>query len=107
MLMRPLVIVFALLAGAPAPAEPPAAEKDKGKDEAGWKSLFDKKTLAGWKSADYFAAGKVEVKDGALVMEKGKKMTGAVYDRGDFPKMDYEVTFEGKKVAGDDFFCTT
>ena len=27
--------------------------------------------------------------------------------KGDFPKMDYEVTLEGKKVAGSDFFCTT
>jgi hypothetical protein len=105
MSMRPLVIGLALLAGAPAPAEPPAAPKDK--DEAGWKSLFDKKTLDGWKAADYYATGKVQVKDGTIVMEKGKKMTGVVYDRRDFPKMDYEVTLEGKKVAGDDFFCTT
>src|SRR3954451_24093572 len=34
-------------------------------------------------------------------------MTGVTYTRGDFPKTDYEVALEGKKVAGDDFFCTT
>ncbi len=34
-------------------------------------------------------------------------MTGVVYARDHFPKTDYEVTLEGKKVAGDDFFCTT
>src|SRR5436305_5780190 len=96
------------LAGARAPraaAEPPATPK--GKDEADWKSLFDKKSLDGWKAADYYAAGKVHVKDGTIVLEKGKKMTGVVYDRRDFPKMDYEVTLEGQKLAGDDFFCTT
>jgi hypothetical protein len=33
-------------------------------------------------------------------------MTGVQYTRGDFPKMDYEFTLEGKKLAGSDFFCT-
>jgi hypothetical protein len=76
-------------------------------DEAGWRKLFDGKTLEGWKACDFYGAGKVHVKDGALVMEKGKLMTGVTFSKGGFPKMDYEVTLEGKKVAGDDFFCTT
>jgi hypothetical protein len=42
-----------------------------------------------------------------VVLGKGKLMTGITYTRGDFPKTDYEVTLEGKKIAGDDFFCTT
>jgi len=42
-----------------------------------------------------------------LVMDKGKIMTGVTYTRGDFPKMDYEFVLEGKKIDGDDFFCTT
>jgi Domain of Unknown Function (DUF1080) len=76
-------------------------------EPAGWKTLFDGKSLDGWKPADYFHAGKVHVKDGTIVMEKGDRMTGVVYTRGDFPNRDYEVTLEGKKVAGNDFFCTT
>jgi hypothetical protein len=90
-----------LFAGGARAAEPPA------KNDAGWKDLFDGKSLDGWKSADYYGAGKVHVEDGALVMDKGKVMTGAVYTRGDFPKTDYEFTLEGKKGEGDDFFCTT
>ena len=43
--------------------------------------------------------GKVFVQDGAIVMDKGKQMTGITYTRGDFPKMHYEVTLEGKKAA--------
>jgi hypothetical protein len=39
-------------------------------------------------------------------MERGRAMTGCFYARGDFPKVDYEVVFEGKKLDGDDFFCT-
>ena len=77
------------------------------KDEAGWKDLFDKKSLDGWKVSDFSGPGKVQVKDEAIVMEQGKQMTGITYGRNDFPKMDYEVTLEGKKIAGDDFFCTT
>jgi lysophospholipase L1-like esterase len=74
---------------------------------AGWKTLFDGKSLEGWKATDFYKAGKVAVKDGAVVMEKGERMTGVTYARKDFPKMDYEVTLEGKKLAGTDFFCTT
>ncbi len=76
-------------------------------DKPAWKSLFDGKTLNGWKSAEYPGEGKIQVKDGTLVLEKGKVMTGVVYSRGDFPKMDYELSLEGKRLAGSDFFCTT
>jgi hypothetical protein len=34
-------------------------------------------------------------------------MTGITYDRDDFPTQDYEVILEGKKLSGNDFFCTT
>jgi hypothetical protein len=99
--LRPRLALFAL-ALLLLPAASAAA-----KDEAGWKDLFDGKSLAGWEAADYFGPGKVRARDGTIVLERGKIMTGVVYKRGDFPKMDYEVTLEGKKIAGDDFFCTT
>ncbi len=105
MSMRPLATGFALIlvllpSGSCRPADAP-------KDDAGWKDLFDGKSLDGWKACDFYAPGKVHVEDGAVVMDKGKVMTGVVYTRGDFPKMDYEFTLEGKKIDGDDFFCTT
>jgi hypothetical protein len=75
--------------------------------ESTWKPLFDGKTLTGWKSSDFYGAGKVDVKDGIIVMDKGKLMTGITYQKKDFPKMDYEVTLDGKKLDGRDFFCTT
>jgi hypothetical protein len=86
-------------------APKPAVSSDK--DKAGWKKLFDGKTLTGWKSSDFADPGKVLVKDGAIVMEKGKKMTGITYGKDDFPKLDYEVTFEAKRLEGEDFFCTS
>jgi hypothetical protein len=100
---RALVFLAALLL---AVGLAPLAGADE-KDKAGWKDLFDGKSLDGWKAADFTGAGKVHVKDGAAVMEKGRAMTGLTYARADFPKVDYEVSLEGKKLDGDDFFCTT
>ncbi|MFO0878305.1 MAG: DUF1080 domain-containing protein [Gemmataceae bacterium] len=91
-----LLLILGLTASAAAP--PP---------DAGWKSLFDGKTLGPWKSIAFGDEGKVHVKDGAIYLEKGRKMTGIVYSRADFPTTDYEITFEAKRVDGDDFFCTT
>jgi len=90
----------------PVPGQPPAA-KAADKDKDGWKKLFDGKSLDGWKASDFFGSGKVHVKDGAIVMETGSSMTGITYAGKDFPRIDYEVTFEAKKIAGRDFFCTT
>ena len=76
-------------------------------DAAGETKLFDGKTLKGWKEADFYGKGKIRVEEGAVVIEKGKQMTGITYAGKDFPKTDYEVTLEGKRIAGRDFFCTT
>jgi hypothetical protein len=81
----------------------PATEKDR----AGWKALFDGKTLANWKATNFGGEGEVSVKEGAVVMEQGNDMTGITYQGKDFPRMDYEVVLEGKKIKGSDFFCTT
>jgi hypothetical protein len=76
-------------------------------DPDGWKSLFDGKSLKGWKSTNFGGEADVLVEDGAIVMDRGSNMTGITYDRDDFPKTNYEVTFEGKRLKGIDFFCTT
>jgi Domain of Unknown Function (DUF1080) len=78
-----------------------------GKDRSAWKALFDGKSLTGWKAVAFGGEGEVRLKGGAIVLDQGNDMTGIVYTRGDFPKMDYEVVVEGKKVEGSDFFCTT
>jgi hypothetical protein len=97
-----LILVLTLWTGAAA-----VRAADKPGDKADWKKLFDGKTLEGWKSTPFGGEGKVSVKDKAILLEQGGPMTGITYARGDFPKMDYEVTLEGKKIDGSDFFCTT
>jgi hypothetical protein len=81
-----------------APGKPSAEPK--------WESLFDGKTLKGWKAPQFGGEGKVEVKDGAIFLLRGDSMTGVTYT-GSVPTVDYELTFEGKRVDGVDFFCTT
>jgi hypothetical protein len=83
-----------------ADAKKPSADKTK------WRALFDGKTLKGWKAPNFGGEGKVLVKDGAMVMEAGSMMTGVTYT-GQFPKMNYEVTLDGMRTDGSDFFCTT
>ena len=86
------------------PGSSGAAETAKGPE---WKSLFDGKTLGKWEVAqrfDFIKHGKVEVKDGRLVLGKGRPGT-AVRFTGKFPKMDYEVELEAMRIDGEDFFC--
>jgi hypothetical protein len=82
-------------------------QKIQAKTKDNWKALFDGKTLTGWKEAKFGGEGEVYVEKGAIVMGLGNDMTGATYAGADFPKMDYEVAFDGKRLKGHDFFCTT
>ena len=68
------------------------------------RSLFDGGTLAGWEVTDFGASGPVEVRDGAIVLGTGEPMTGITW-KGSFPKVDYELTLDAKRVIGSDFFA--
>lgn len=72
-----------------------------------WKSLFDGKKLGRWKVDDQFDFinhGKVEVKDGAIVIGRGRPGS-CVRFTGKFPKNGYEVSLDAMRVEGEDFFC--
>ncbi len=69
-----------------------------------WKSLFDGKTLGKWtvvKNFDFINHGKVEVKDGNLVLGKGGPGT-AVRFTGKVPEIDYEIRLEAMRVVRPD-----
>jgi len=85
--------------------EEPAGQPAK-EDPYAWKSLFDGKTLKGWKAPAFGGEGKVEVKDGVIVLGMGDSMTGVTYT-GELPKTNYELELEGKRLDGSDFFATT
>ncbi len=95
------------------PSEPPAeqaptkqAELTDDEEAYQWKDLFDGKTLTGWKATDFGGQGEVRVQDGAIVMEMGT-MTGITWTGDDLPRNNYELTLEGRRTDGIDFFCTT
>jgi len=69
-----------------------------------WQSLFDGKTLEGWKSTQFGGEGEVHVKDGQIVLEMGSSLTGITY-KGEVPKTNYEISLEAMQVEGIDFFC--
>jgi hypothetical protein len=91
-------------AASPDDQTPAEAEPDRAAKEV---VLFDGKTLKGWKildKVDFDRHGEVKVQDGELILETGQFMTGVRWD-GEFPKLDYELCFEARRIDGYDFFC--
>lgn len=90
--------------GKPPSPKPPASAGATNPAPA-WRSLFDGKTLAGWKLTDFAGRGEVMVKDGKITLESGQ-MTGITWTNGhDLPRMNYEISLEAMRVEGSDFFC--
>lgn len=100
--------VSGLLNAALTAAEPePKADKVIGLDGEKWTRMFDGKTLGKWEILDKFdfkEHGKVAAEAGSLVLSAGQPATGIRWP-GDFPKMNYELALETKRVEGGDFFC--
>jgi len=72
-----------------------------------WVSLFDGKTLSGWRvltEKAFVGHKEVRVDNGTIVMERGQLQTGIGWD-GAFPSENYEVWLEAMRTDGHDFFC--
>ena len=70
-----------------------------------WRSLFDGKTLAGWKKTNFGGEGDIDISKGELTLGFGNSMTGITYDKDDLPKTNYELRLKAVKLDGNDFFC--
>jgi len=68
-----------------------------------WTSMFDGKSLQGWKETPFRGRGEVHVKDGMIVIGKGH-MTGITWT-GEFPRSGFEIRFEAARLEGSDFFA--
>jgi hypothetical protein len=82
-------------------ADQPAGKKEDAKKL----TLFDGKTLDGWKKTAFGGEGEVRVEDGTIIMAAGGSMTGITCTRKDLPTSDYELTYEAKRINGYDFFA--
>ena len=70
-----------------------------------WQSLFDGKSLKGWRETLFSGHGQVRVESGSMVLAPGAPMTGITWT-GSFPHSDYEVRFEAARMKGNDFFAS-
>ena len=86
-----------LRAAASKPAAPPL-------EGEGWISLFDGKTLKGWKPTDFIGHGKTSCELGLLVFAAGDPFTGLNWTD-NVPRINYEISLEAMRVGGSDFFC--
>lgn len=66
--------------------------------------LFDGETLNGWEITNFGPQGAVYVSGGAIILGMGDGCTGINW-KGNFPEINYKVTLQAKKIAGNDFFC--
>ncbi len=66
-------------------------------------SLFDGKSLQGWRETPFSHPGAVKVENGTIVLEAGEPLTGVTWTR-EFPKTNYEITYEAQRIRGGDFF---
>lgn len=97
---------------APKPAEPavPRAEfpfQELPEWPAGdWQTLFDGRSLDGWRPTGFAGAGEVEVDQGRMILRMGAMLTGVNLARtNDLPVMNYEIGLDTMKLEGSDFFC--
>jgi hypothetical protein len=102
--IMPAVLLFSLsVSAADQPGSKNSAEKEPAVKEL---SLFDGKSLDGWKITEFGGQGDVHAKDGRLVIEMGVDLSGVTWkDAKKLPRSNYEVTLDAMRVDGNDFFC--
>ncbi len=94
------ILALEVAPGLAAPPDQPAPAPG-----GGWRSLFDGKTLTGWKEADFSGRGPVVVTNGEIVMKSGY-MTGITFTNTKaLLRTDYELSLEARRLEGSDFFC--
>ena len=73
-------------------------------DASDWRQLFDGRSLTGWKPTPFGGEGEVRVAAGAIEIAQGSDMSGITWC-GEFPRQEYEISLDARRVEGSDFFC--
>ena len=69
-----------------------------------WQPLFDGKELGQWKPTPFGGEGEVTAAAGALRIAMGADLSGVTW-KGEFPRQNFELALEARRVEGSDFFC--
>ncbi len=87
------------------PAGASSAVGDLTVPAASWRHLFNGTDLTGWKQAGLWGEVPSFVNSGRLFVPTGEDMSGINWDVAEPPIWDYEVTFQGQRVEGRDFWA--
>jgi len=68
------------------------------------KLLFDGVSLDNWQVIDFKGHGDISIADSCIIIGKGDLISGIRWT-GEFPKTNYEINLDAKRVSGSDFFC--
>lgn len=74
------------------------------RNEVDTQILFNGVSLDGWEVVDFTGQGGISVKNNTIIIGKGLGITGIKWTK-DYPKTNYEISLEAKRVEGEDFFC--
>ncbi len=69
-----------------------------------WRPLFDGRKLGDWKATPFGGEGEVTAADGVLRIAMGADLSGVTW-QGEFPRQNFELALEARRVDGSDFFC--
>lgn len=70
----------------------------------GWKPLFNKKNMDGWKVTNFGGEGEVYREKDYVVIAQGVDLSGITSTRKDLPTSNYEIELEATRAEGNDFF---
>jgi hypothetical protein len=73
-------------------------------DPDDWRPLFDGRALGDWKPTPFGGEGEVTAADGVLTIAMGADLSGVTW-KGEFPRQNFELSLEARRVDGSDFFC--
>ncbi|MEM6645834.1 MAG: DUF1080 domain-containing protein [Bacteroidota bacterium] len=93
---QPAVEPAATTAPVAEPASPPA--------DPGVRVLFDGTSRANWTETNFGFDGSTSLEDSLLVLDMTDYMAGVTWTGDALPTLNYEITWEAKRVDGGDFF---
>ncbi|MEM1096011.1 MAG: DUF1080 domain-containing protein [Bacteroidota bacterium] len=88
----------------PVPTAPAAAASPAPPSEPGVRVLFDGTSLEDWTETNFGFDGSTSLEDSLLVLGMTDYMAGVTWTGAPLPTLNYEITWEAKRVDGGDFF---
>lgn len=71
----------------------------------GWLPLTKPASLDGWEATNFGGEGEVKMEDEMIQMAMGDPLTGINWKGKDFPKTNFEIKLEARRLQGNDFLC--